>query len=90
MPFVLVLFKKNLKASKPSEHPPQIGVPAWRLIKVYRDQIFRHERGQEKLHFPVSADHEQDWQPHPVDPYSYYMCDHTSNITVGFSLTLCC
>ena len=22
------------------------------------------------------ADHEQDWQPYPVDPYSCYMCDH--------------
>ena len=27
--------------------------------------------------FPCSADHEQDWQPYPVDPYSSYMCDHT-------------
>ena len=25
-----------------------------------------------------AADHEQDWQPYPVDPYScYIMCDHT-------------
>ena len=31
----------------------------------------------EKYSFPCSADHEQDWQPHPVDPYSCYMCDHT-------------
>ena len=23
--------------------------------------------------FPVSADHKQDWQPYPVDPYSCYM-----------------
>ena len=28
--------------------------------------------------FPSSADHEQDWQPYPVDPYcSCYVCDHT-------------
>ena len=30
----------------------------------------RHERGQGNIHFPCSADHEQDWQPYPVDPYS--------------------
>ena len=29
------------------------------------------------VHFPCSADHVQDWQPYPVDPYSCYMCDHT-------------
>ena len=40
---------------------------------VSRDQILRHERGQGKIHFPCSADHEQDWQPYPVDPYSCYM-----------------
>ena len=26
---------------------------------------------------PCSADHEQDWQPYKVDPYSCYMFDHT-------------
>ena len=41
------------------------------------DQILRRERGQGNIHFPCSADHEQDWQPYPVDPYSCYMCDHT-------------
>ena len=32
-----------------------------------------------KYSFPCSADHEQDWRPYPVDPYSCYtgMCDHT-------------
>ena len=39
---------------------------------VSRDQILRHERGQGNIHFPCSADHEQDC---PVDPYSCYMCD---------------
>ena len=33
-------------------------------------------------HFPCSADHEQDWQPHPVDPYSCYMCDYTCQYTL--------
>ena len=32
---------------------------------VSRDQILRRN-----IHFPCSADHEQDWQPSPVDPYS--------------------
>ena len=44
---------------------------------VLRDQILRHERGQGNIHCSYSADHEQDWQPYPVDPYSCYMCDHT-------------
>ena len=47
---------------------------------VSRDQILRHARGQGNIHFPCSADHEQDWQPYPVDPYNMYsaICDdHT-------------
>ena len=27
-----------------------------------------------KYSFPCFADHEQDWQPYPVDPYSCYIC----------------
>ena len=37
---------------------------------ISRDQILRHIRGQGNINFPCSADHEQDWQPYPVDPYS--------------------
>ena len=44
---------------------------------VSRDHILRRERGQGNIHFPCSADHEQDWQPFPVDPYCCYMRDHT-------------
>ena len=44
---------------------------------VSRDQILRHARGQGNVHFPCSADHEQDWQPYPVDPYSAIFDDHT-------------
>ena len=44
---------------------------------VSRDQILRHARGQENVTFPCSADHEQDWQPYPVDPYSAICDDHT-------------
>ena len=42
---------------------------------VSRDQILRRERGQGNSHFPCSADHEQDWQPYPVDAYSCYTID---------------
>ena len=37
---------------------------------VSRDQILRHVRRQGNNNFPCSADHEHDWQPYPVDPYS--------------------
>ena len=42
---------------------------------ISRDQILRHARGQGNINFPCSADHEQDWQPYPVDPYSAIICD---------------
>ena len=44
---------------------------------VSRNQILRHARGQGNINFPCSADHEQDWQPYPVDPYSAICDDHT-------------
>ena len=37
---------------------------------VTRDQILRRERRQRNINFPCSADHEQDREPYPVDPYS--------------------
>ena len=54
---------------------------------VSRDQILRHSRGQENIHFPCSADHEQDWQPYPVDPYSAICDDHTYIHTYIYTLT---
>ena len=50
---------------------------------VSRNQFHRRERGQEK--FPRSADHEQDWQAHPVDLYSaiIVMIIHAYIYTVG-------
>ena len=36
--------------------------------------------------FPCSADHKQDWQRYPVDPYSCYMCDHTYTYYIICSL----
>ena len=44
---------------------------------VSRDQILRHARGQGNVHFPCSADREQDWQPYPVDPY-FAICRYMS------------
>ena len=32
--------------------------------------------------FLCLADHEQDWQPYQVDPYSCYMCGHTLLVTI--------
>ena len=59
---------------------------------VSRDQILRHVRGQGKIPFPCSADHGQDWQPYPVDPYSAICDDHTyihTYIHCIIVLTLC-
>ena len=44
---------------------------------VSRDQFLRRVRGQGNINFPCSADHEQDWQPYRVDPYSAICDDHT-------------
>ena len=44
---------------------------------VSRNQILRREPGHGNVHSPCSADHEQDWQPYPVDPYSAVYDDHT-------------
>ena len=44
---------------------------------VSRDQILRHARGRGNINFPCAADHEQDWQPYPVDPYSAICDGHT-------------
>ena len=44
----------------------------WAAEPVSRDQFLRHVRGQGDIHFPCSADHEQDWHPYPIDPYSYW------------------
>ena len=54
-----------------------------RAEPVSRDQILRHARGQGNIHFPCSADHEQDWLPHPVHPYSAMCDEHTYIHTCG-------
>ena len=37
---------------------------------VSRDQILRRKRGEENIIIPCLVEHEQEWQPYPVDPYS--------------------
>ena len=54
---------------------------------VSRDQILRHGRGQGNIIFPCSADHEQDWQPYPVDPYSAICDDYTYIHTYNLPFT---
>ena len=44
---------------------------------VSQDQILRRERGQRNINVPCLTDHEQDWQPYRVDPYSAICDDHT-------------
>ena len=39
------------------------------------DQSLRRERGKGKIHLFSSAENEKDWQPCPVDPYSYESAD---------------
>ena len=41
---------------------------------VSQDQNLTREI--KKTRFPCSADHEQDWQPSPVDPHSAESADH--------------
>ena len=50
---------------------------------VSRDQILRRVRGQRNGNFPCSADHEQDWQPHPVDPNPVLHDDQTYLLGCG-------
>ena len=47
-----------------------------RLVKLNSQA----RRGQGNIHFPCSADHVQDCQSYPVDPFSScYTCDHASS-----------
>ena len=53
---------------------------------VSREQIIRHAWGQGNVHFPCSADHEQDWQPYPVDPYSAIFDDQKTHTCIHTAL----
>ena len=50
---------------------------------VSREKILRHERGQENIIFPCSAEHMQNWQPYPFDPYSCYRCATIHTVLAG-------
>ena len=50
-----------------------------------RDQILRREQGQGNIHFPCSADHEQDWQPYLVDPSIELLLLHVMAINICIS-----
>ena len=47
--------------------------------RLARPNFQARTRTGEYMNFPCSAEHEQDWQSYPVDPYScyIYMCDNT-------------
>ena len=54
---------------------------------VSRDQILRRERVQGNIHFPCSADHEQDnKQPYPADPYPA-ICDDDTHRLIHIHIT---
>ena len=53
---------------------------------VSRDKILMRERGQKNVHFPCSVDHERDWQPNPVDPYSAICDDHIYHKSIAVLL----
>ena len=55
---------------------------------VSRDRFLRHELGQGKIHFPCSADHEQDWSSYPVDPSLAICDDHTYIHTIVTNLNI--
>ena len=55
---------------------------------VSRDQMLRRERGQGNVHFLCAADHEEDWQPYQVDPYSAICNDHTYLHSTGLPYTV--
>ena len=40
----------------------------------------------ENIIFPVTADHEQDWQPCPVDSYSAESTDHVMTVHLHLSV----
>ena len=59
-------FIKNIKKKQGKLNPLSRG--------LYNIQL---GHGQGNISFPCSADHEQDWRPYPVDPYSAICDDHT-------------
>ena len=47
-------------------------------------------RTEWNINFARAADHEQDWQPYPVDPYSCYMCvTHIPSVSIFLLEPVC-
>ena len=57
---------------------------------ISRGQNHGRERGQGNIHFPCSADHEQDWQPYPVDPSLATVNVMTIHTHITHCCTVCC
>ena len=66
--------------------PINSGLTRWRMTVLNsgtglptssRETKFSGANEDREIFIFRSADHEQDWQPYPIDPYSCYMCDHT-------------
>ena len=57
----------------------ELHATSWRSTFTQACVLLRHARGQGNIFSPLLADHEQDWQPYPVDPYSAICDDHTYN-----------
>ena len=79
-----------------SKHQIQPG--GWRMSRltrdgtaetISRDQILKHERGQGSIYLPCSADHEQDWQPYPGDPYSA-ICNYRTTLMIYVQTVVYC
>ena len=45
---------------------------------ISTEEVLRRERGQGKVNFACLADHEQDSQPYPVDPYYAEIANYTT------------
>ena len=57
--------------TQPEYGDEQAGAGRGTAEPVLRDQQISLSRtGTENIYFPCSADHKQDWQPCPADPYS--------------------
>ena len=81
----------------------QIQSEIWRMRRltrdvttepVSRDQILRHVRGQGNIHFPCSADHQEDWQPYHTLLYvmtiqTYVQENESLNGALGLELHRC-
>ena len=65
--------KKTERGRQRSVRQPRVTEPN----RIRYDQTLRRARGRGNINFPCSPDHEQDWQPYPVDPYSAICDDHT-------------